>query len=149
MLRQSAFANSGEFLKGGMHCHTTRSDGKGDPADEIRMHYEHGYRFLALTDHNKFNRINYADVPMTMLSGIERNMELPGWKSDRAHCIHIVGVGDPAAEVGPGQDEIIPRAYQMLPIPCLNKTPSMLIRQRDKVNRRKLRQKASPYESSI
>ncbi len=109
MLRQSAFANDGEFLKGGMHCHTTRSDGKGDPADVIRMHYEHGYRFLALTDHNKFNRINYADVPMTMLSGIERNMELPGWKADRAHCIHIVGVGDPAAEVGPGQDEIIPR----------------------------------------
>ena len=109
LIRQTAFEREGTFLKGGMHCHTTRSDGKGDPGDVIRMHYEHGYHFLALTDHNIFNRRNYADVPMTMLSGIERNLELPGWKKDRPHCIHIVGVGDPATQEGPAQDEIIPR----------------------------------------
>ena len=108
MIRQAAFERPGTFLKGGMHCHTTRSDGLGDPADVIRMHYEHGYAFLALTDHNRFNRINYADVPMTILSGIERNMELPGWTRDRPHCVHIVGVGDPASTEGPAHDEKIP-----------------------------------------
>ena len=107
LIRQTAFEQKGDFLKGGIHCHTTRSDGKGDPAAVIRLHYEHGYRFLALTDHNIFNRINYANVPMTILSGIERNMELPGWTKDKPHCVHIVGIGDPAAPEGPAQDEII------------------------------------------
>ena len=108
MIRQTAFAREGAFLKGALHCHTTRSDGLGAPEDVIRMHYEHGYHFMALTDHNIFNRENYADVPMTMLSGIERNMELPGWGMDRPLCVHIVGLGDPAASQGPAQDEAIP-----------------------------------------
>ena len=108
LIRQTAFERNHSFLKGGMHCHTTRSDGKGDPADVIRMHYEHGYQFLALTDHNIFNRARYGDAPMTMLSGLERNMELPGWAHDRPHCVHIVGIGDPDATEGPGQDEVIP-----------------------------------------
>ena len=109
MIRQSAFVTKGTFLKGGLHCHTTRSDGKGSPEDVIRLHYEHGYDFLALTDHNIFNRKNYADVPMTILSGIERNMELPGWAKDMPFTIHIVGLGDPADPNGPEQDQVIPR----------------------------------------
>lgn len=108
-IRQSAFSRNGSFLKGALHCHTTRSDGVGDPGDVIRMHYEHGYDFMALTDHNIFNRINYADVPMTILSGLERNMELPGFTVDRPHCVHIVGLGDPADSNGPAQDEVIPQ----------------------------------------
>ena len=108
MIRQTAFAREGAFLKGGLHCHTTRSDGLGEPEDVIRKHYEHGYNFLALTDHNIFNRKNYADVPMTILSGIERDLGLPGWGQDRPHCVHIVGIGDPAAPEGPAQEEQIP-----------------------------------------
>jgi len=108
MIRQTAFAREGFFLKGGLHCHTTRSDGLGTPEEVIRKHYEHGYRFLALTDHNIFNRRNYADVPMTMLSGIERDMGLPGWAKDKPMCVHIVGIGDPASPAGPGQDEQLP-----------------------------------------
>ena len=108
MIRQAAFAQEGPFLKGGLHCHTTRSDGEGAPEDVIRRHYEQGYHFMALTDHNIFNRINYADVPITMLSGIERDMEILGWGKGRPLCVHIVGIGDPAAPEGPGQDETIP-----------------------------------------
>ena len=108
MIRQTAFAKNGSFLKGGLHCHTTRSDGKGTPEEVIRKHYENGYHFMTLTDHNIFNRINFADVPITMLSGIERDMALPGWSKDRPLCVHIVGIGDPAAAEGPDQDEAIP-----------------------------------------
>ena len=107
MIRQTAFERKGGFLKGGLHCHTTRSDGDGTPESVIRMHYEHGYQFLALTDHNIFNRKNHADVPMTILSGIERDMGLPGWARDMPMCVHIVGIGDPASQAGPGQDEVI------------------------------------------
>ncbi len=108
-VRQAVFERDGLFLKGGLHCHTTSSDGEGDPADVIRIHYEQGYHFLALTDHHKSTPKNYADVPMTILSGIERDMGMPGWTKDLPHCVHIVGVGDPDAPEGPEHDEIIPR----------------------------------------
>ena len=48
-IRQAAFVNAPEhFLKGGLHCHTTRSDGRLDPGETIRLHASHGYDFLAL-----------------------------------------------------------------------------------------------------
>jgi predicted metal-dependent phosphoesterase TrpH len=51
MKQQQAFAGSEKMLKGGLHCHTTRSDGRGTPEEVIRLHHENGYDFLALTDH--------------------------------------------------------------------------------------------------
>ena len=33
MLRQSAFTGDRPLLKGALHCHTTRSDGKGTPEE--------------------------------------------------------------------------------------------------------------------
>ena len=52
--RQAAFVDAARFLKGALHCHTTRSDGAGDPADVIRLHRENGYDFMALTDHRLY-----------------------------------------------------------------------------------------------
>ena len=37
MLRQSAFTGDRPLLKGALHCHTTRSDGKGTPEEVIRL----------------------------------------------------------------------------------------------------------------
>ena len=54
-------------LKGALHCHTTRSDGKGTPEEVIRLHAQNGYDFMALTDHRIYNYQNFADVPMTIL----------------------------------------------------------------------------------
>ena len=103
-IQQAAFAKGKPFLKGALHCHTTRSDGKGTPAEVIRLHYENGYHFMALTDHNIINHINHADVPMTMLAGIERDFGLPGRKFDKPHCVHVVGIGVPGDPAIPGQD---------------------------------------------
>ncbi|MBR6966887.1 MAG: PHP domain-containing protein [Clostridia bacterium] len=110
MVRQSAFIGNGSFLKGSLHCHTNRSDGADAPEDVIRAYYEHGYHFMALTDHNIFCRMSGADVdvPMTMLSGIERDMTILGFREDRPLCVHIVGIGDPASPEGPAHDEVIP-----------------------------------------
>ena len=36
MTRQAAFENARRHLKGALHCHTTRSDGKGTPEEVIR-----------------------------------------------------------------------------------------------------------------
>ena len=103
-IQQAAFAKGKPFLKGALHCHTTRSDGQGTPEEVVRLHYENGYHFMALTDHNIVNHVGHADVPMTMLSGIERDFGLPGRKFDKPHCVHVVGVGIPGDAAAPGQD---------------------------------------------
>ena len=104
-IQQAAFSKGKPFLKGALHCHTTRSDGKGTPEDVIRLHYENGYQFMALTDHNIINHINHCpEVPMTMLSGIERDFGLPGRAHDKPHCVHVVGLGIPHDFAAPLQD---------------------------------------------
>ena len=104
-IQQAAFAKGKPFLKGALHCHTTRSDGKGAPEEVIRLHHENGYQFMALTDHNILNHINHCpDVPMTMLSGVERDMGMPGRAVDKPLCVHIVGLGVPFDPATPGQD---------------------------------------------
>ena len=103
-IQQAAFKAGKPFLKGALHCHTTRSDGKGDPADVIRLHHDNGYDFMALTDHNVLNHINHGDAPMTILAGVERDFGLPGRKQDKPHCVHVVGVGVPGDPAIPAQD---------------------------------------------
>lgn len=104
-IQQAAFSTDRPFLKGALHVHTTRSDGRGTPEEVIRLHHANGYRFMALTDHNLFNHNNLCpDVPMTILTGIERDFALPGRAADKPHCVHIVGLGVPGDERLPEQD---------------------------------------------
>ncbi|AUX25485.1 hypothetical protein SOCEGT47_060320 [Sorangium cellulosum] len=41
------------FQRGNLHTHTSRSDGDSAPLDVVRWYREHGYAFVALTDHNQ------------------------------------------------------------------------------------------------
>lgn len=86
-LRQAAFAKEGTFLKGNLHCHTTLSDGTGTPASVIRQYANAGYDFLAITDHQRYNAMNYA--PETGL------LVLPGMEADR----FVDGVGMPVVHI--------------------------------------------------
>lgn len=46
MKRQQAFTNSSKkFLKGGLHCHTTRSDGELTPEETLCYCVSQGYDF--------------------------------------------------------------------------------------------------------
>lgn len=104
-IQQAAFKKGKPFLKGALHCHTSRSDGSGTPEEVIRLHHENGYQFMALTDHNIINHDNLCpDVPMTMLSGIERDMFMDGPTKDKPICVHVVGVGLPHDPKTPEQD---------------------------------------------
>jgi hypothetical protein len=40
------------FQRGNVHTHTTRSDGTSAPEDVATWYRDHGYQFLAITDHN-------------------------------------------------------------------------------------------------
>lgn len=105
MQQQLAFAKKHKMLKGGLHCHTTRSDGEDSPEKVIRYHYENGYDFLALTDHRIYNYQNFApEVPITILPGIEFDthyFKLDGFGN---HTFHTVAVG-PLKEDGNGFDQ--------------------------------------------
>ena len=92
MIRQQAFGGNEKMLKGGLHCHTTRSDGAGTPEEVIRYHYQNGYDFLAITDHRRYNYKNFApEVPLTVIQGMEYDNCFEGGKGFR--CFHTVCIG--------------------------------------------------------
>lgn len=47
----SPFSLPGQWYKGNLHTHTTRSDGRVTPEEAIAWYRQRGYDFLALTDH--------------------------------------------------------------------------------------------------
>jgi len=103
MKQQQAFIGSEPMLKGGLHCHTTRSDGMGDPADVIRLHYENGYDFLAITDHRLYNYQNFApEIPITIIPGMEFDNTFE--KGQGFRCFHTVCIG-PSKEDGNGFEQ--------------------------------------------
>ena len=50
-MRNLPFRQPGRFFKGNLHTHSMRSDGALEPEAVIAAYREHGYDFLALTDH--------------------------------------------------------------------------------------------------
>ena len=75
--------------KGNLHMHTTASDGRLTPADAIRLYRDHGYDFVAITDHDTVACPTHTDGGMLILSGIELAYELPGEE------LHILGLHIP------------------------------------------------------
>ena len=105
MKRQQAFCGNEKMLKGGLHGHTTRSDGKHTPEEVIRYHYQKGYDFLAITDHRIYNFKNWCpDIPITIIPGMEFDNTIEKNKGFR--CFHTVCIG-PEKHNGNGfeQDE--------------------------------------------
>ena len=108
MKRQQAFEKTGNImLKCGLHCHTTVSDGEGEPAEVIRLHKKHGYDFLAITDHRVYNYKNYAeDVDITIIPGMEFDNTFERGQGFR--CFHEVCIGPDDETNGFKQDERMP-----------------------------------------
>lgn len=108
MIRQNAFTSERKLLKGGLHCHTTRSDGLGAPEEVIRLHAANGYDFMTITDHRIYNYKNFApETGITVLPGMEFDNTF--YFDNGFRCFHTVCVG-PEKENGNGyeQDERFP-----------------------------------------
>lgn len=104
MLRQAAFVDANKMLKGGLHCHTTRSDGRCPPEEVINLHEQHGYDFLALTDHRIYNYANYvADSNLLIIPGTEIDCGITG---PNGLCFHSVWLGHEKAENPYEQDQL-------------------------------------------
>jgi DNA polymerase (family 10) len=79
-------------LRGELHCHSTwSSDGKGSIEQMARTAKEHGYSFLAVTDHSHYLRdgrmeaqwreideVNERVKPFRVLKGVEANIRSDG-----------------------------------------------------------------------
>lgn len=112
MIRQAAFIDDNKMLKGGLHCHTTRSDGSCTPEEVMRLHRENGYDFLAITDHRRYNHVNFApETGLTIIPGMEfdNSNSIPCRHGFRTY--HTVCIG-PSREDGNGfaHEEILPSA---------------------------------------
>ena len=60
----------GKWFKGNLHTHTTQSDGKLTPAENMQWHAELGYDFVGITDHNRVTnpRVLYAASQSALLA---------------------------------------------------------------------------------
>lgn len=96
IIRQAAFEPCDKMLKGGLHCHTTRSDGKGEPDEVERYYAAHGYDFLAITDHRRYNRVDFApDAGLLIIPGMEFDADFElGIEGFRCYHTVCLGVND-------------------------------------------------------
>lgn len=79
----------GQWYRGNLHTHTTRSDGKLAPSDVVAWYHKHGYDFVALTDHWHTTSEGAENAPITVLLGQEIDVTPPG----EAQSLHIVAIG--------------------------------------------------------
>ena len=78
------------FYKGNLHAHTTRSDGDLTPEECIQGFKDHGYDFLAITDHRKpFG--GYQDDQILVIPAAEYDVNYLSGGPER--CFHITGIG--------------------------------------------------------
>ena len=86
----SPFTTPGRFLKGNLHTHTTNSDGKLSPQETVDLYREHGYDFLAITDHRRLTPTDGLRADgLTLLPG----MELHPGTAALGQANHMVGIG--------------------------------------------------------
>lgn len=50
-MRKTGLHTKGNWYKGNLHTHSTNSDGRKTPEEIVRIYREHGYQFLAFTEH--------------------------------------------------------------------------------------------------
>ena len=73
------------LLKGGLHIHTTCSDGELTPQEVATAYEERGYDFIAFTDHDYLLKPNYHDLysqvksKMIIFHGIELTVFVKGY----------------------------------------------------------------------
>ena len=88
------------WFKGNLHTHTLNSDGDSTPDDVVRWYREHGYHFVAITDHNyltnvdALNALHGADDQFVVIKGEEVTDRF----GDKP--IHVNGL-DPAGFIKP------------------------------------------------
>ena len=92
------FTTKGQFYRGNMHTHSTRSDGALSPHEVCRRYQAEGYDFISLTDHC----VGLFDYPITDTTDCRNDnfttifgAELHTGTMENGHLWHLVAVGLP------------------------------------------------------
>ena len=106
-----AFSAPGRFLRGMLHCHSTRSDADIDPDQVCRIYREAGYDFISLTDHF----LAEYDFPVVDTSTFRTDgfttllgAELHAGQMSAGEMWHILAVGLPSDFAPTSADETGP-----------------------------------------
>ena len=93
-MKKTGLHTEGNWYKGNLHTHSTNSDGRKTPEEIVRIYREHGYQFLAFTEHELYthNR-ELSNEDFLILPGMEISCNNP----DPWRIYHILGIGRHAA----------------------------------------------------
>jgi len=93
------FSAAGQFYRGNLHTHSTRSDGVLSPSEVCRRYQAEGYDFVALTDHF----VGLFDYPITDASDAHnehfttiKGVELHTGIMKNGNLWHLLAIGLPA-----------------------------------------------------
>jgi hypothetical protein len=99
------FGQRGRWYKGSLHTHTSQSDCRVTPSENVRWHADHGYHFVALTDHNQVTDPHtwIPDAPILVIPSVEISTR----RAQAEYHILAIGVesmpiaydGDPQATI--------------------------------------------------
>lgn len=114
-MRASAFSTPGQFWRGNIHTHSTRSDGVLEPAEVCRRYRAEGYDFLALTDHfigvygyPIVDTVPFREAGFTTILGAELHSGAMG----NGELWHILAVGLPPDFTAPDSPDFLAHAGQ-------------------------------------
>ena len=57
-MKKMGLHTEGNWYKGNLHTHSTNSDGRKTPEEIVQIYKDHGYQFLAFTEHELSIRIS-------------------------------------------------------------------------------------------
>ena len=81
--------HEGVWLRGNLHMHTRRSDGRKSYEEAVALYERAGYDFIAVTDHWVVSEGGETAGSMLLLPGCEYNVG----ENVREGIVHIVGIG--------------------------------------------------------
>lgn len=90
--------NGGKRFKGNLHTHTTYSDGRSTPAETVAHYRDHGYDFLAITDHNRYmNTTEFDTADFITLPAVEVDLYCGSFAREageeaRQYTYHLNGI---------------------------------------------------------
>lgn len=92
----NGFTETGTWYKGNLHCHSTNSDGLLKPDEVAALYKEHGYHFLAISDHDLYSdyRNELGSDTFLILPALEASAVLyeDESKTERLRIHHIHGI---------------------------------------------------------
>ena len=105
------FTSAGQFYRGNLHTHSTRSDGVLDPKEVCRRYRAEGYDFIALTDHF-VGLFDYPITDATACLGKDfstiQAAELHTGQMDNGYLWHLLALGLPSDFTPPDAPHFLP-----------------------------------------